>query len=214
MLALFLRPGMAKNSPHSLAEQPKLAGGADSPSASCSTAAPRANTSQPGQGVMAWLASAGHAPGTGMGLRGGEDPQTALLAVSSWEGNPSWGGHRHTWLRSWPQTPRAFPAAHQEAWQLPKSTALISQLLPTPPTPHWYTYTFAVYRYTQRAVVRMGATKPTRQPAAPRALRRWGTQPHSALGLGAGRGCGPPGADITFKKPWRVSVGEQEPPLT
>lgn len=34
----------------------------------------------------------------------------------------------------------------------------------------------------------MGATKPTRQPTAPQALRQWEACPHSALGLGGRQG--------------------------
>ena len=60
----------------------------------------------------------------------------------------------------------------------------------------------------------MGATKPAQQPADPLAPRWWGAHPHSALGLDGGRGCGLPGANIDFTKPLRVSIGEQEPPLT
>ena len=43
--------------------------------------------------------------------------------------------------------------------------------------PHWCTYTFAVYRYTQRAAVPVGAAEAPWQPTAPWAPKRWGHGP-------------------------------------
>lgn len=133
-----------------------------------------------------------------------------LQAVSILEGHPSWGGQGARLAQELAPNPTGISSGAPRSMVSPRERSF--NITPPPqPTLHWYTYTFTVYRYTQRAAVRMGATKPAQQHPGPRGSG--GAYPHSALGLGEGRDYGPPGADIAFTKPLRASAGEQEPSL-